>query len=464
MSRRLLLLFLTLLLAVGAPQAAPARAETAVPPENAFHYFPETGHMIGMQVKRFYDANGGLEAFGMALTEVFTEDGQKVQYFERARFEIRNDPNFRVELTRLGSYYSQGRGEPAFQWLGEPPADLGDRTYYPESGHTLGGAFRWYWQTKGGLTSFGYPVSEELSETTADGQTLLVQYFERARFEYHPDLVGQPGEVQLSSLGRQFLSERPAAQAQTAPVKPITLLGKATTSFRTSAAEREFNIARATAMFNGMVVPAGQEFSFLGAGDFSDTAGFVEGYGIVGGRLEKVIGGGLCQVSTTMFRAVSNAGLQITRRQGHSYVVYFYENILGFDATVFSPSLDFRWRNDSPGPVYIAATSNPADFTVTFQIWGTSDGRVTSYQGPFVKNVVRPGRATWQYNSSLAAGRVSQLVHGRSGMDVNYIRTVKMPNGTVKHYDNYFTHYDPWNDFYTYGPGVKPPAGANVIR
>lgn len=465
MPNRLLLLCLMLLLAVAAPQATPTHAQSEVPPQNAFHYFPETGHMIGMDVKRFYDANGGLEVFGRALTEVFTEEGLKVQYFEKARFEIHDTPGFSIELTRLGGHFSEGRSEPAFQWLGEAPADLGDRTYYAESGHTLGGAFRWYWQTKGGLKTFGFPISEEFSEVNpADGQTYLVQYFERARFEYHPENAGQPGEVQLSPLGRQFLNERPAAQAQTAPVKPITLLGKATTSFRTSAAEREFNIARATNMFNGQVVPAGKEFSFLEAGDFSDNAGFVEGYGIVGGRLEKVIGGGLCQVSTTMFRAVSNAGLQVTRRQGHSYVVYFYENILGFDATVFSPSVDFRWRNDTPGPIYIAATSNPADFTVTFQIWGTSDGRVTSYQGPTVRNVVKPGRATWQYDPNLPRGRVSQLVHGRSGMDVNYIRTVKMPNGTVKHYDNYFTHYDPWNDFYTFGPGVTPPAGANVIR
>jgi len=100
---------------------------------------------------------------------------------------------------------------------------------------------------------------------------------------------------------------------------------------------------------------------------------------------------------------------------------------------------------------------------VTFEMWGTSDGRTISYQGPFTKNVVQPGKATWQYDKTLRAGAKLQLVHGRPGMDVNYIRTVKMPDGTIKHADNYYTHYQPWNDFYTYGAGVTPPAGATVI-
>src|SRR5436190_24268497 len=136
------------------------------------------------------------------------------------------------------------------------------------------------------------------------------------------------------------------------------LVGKATTGFRTSAAERRDNIARATALFDGVVVQPGQEYSFLSAGNFTEDEGFVEGYAIVGGKLEKVVGGGLCQVATTMFRAVSNAGLEVTRRTGHTYVVNFYENILGFDATVFTPSVDFRWRNDSPGPITIATSAN----------------------------------------------------------------------------------------------------------
>jgi len=464
----------SLLLAVGAmlatliwpvtPTQAHIGALTPRSAGSAFAYYPETGHNVGLAIKRFYDTHGGLDIFGLPLTEVFDEDGLRVQYFERARFEVHPElpPEFYVSLTLLGRHFTEGRPEPGFQWIASNPG--GDRTYFPESGHTLGGAFRGFWQGRGGLAAFGFPVSEELGEINpSDGKFYTVQYFERARFEYHPENAGTPYEVLLGQLGRQFLNERPNALAYAGPAQPLVLLGKATTGFRTSAAERRDNIARATAMFDGVMVQPGQEHSFLSAGNFSEEEGFVEGYAIVAGKLEKVVGGGLCQVATTLFRAVSNAGMEVIDRAGHTYVVYFYENILGFDATVFSPNRDFRWRNDSPGPITIAASADLSASTVTFELWGTSDGRVVSYEGPFRKNVVQPGEATWQYDRELRAGQTKQLVHGRPGMEVNFIRTVKMPDGSMKHYDNFYTRYQPWNDFYTYGTGVQPPAGVRVI-
>jgi hypothetical protein len=468
MQRRLSLLAVGALLTTLFWPVARAQASTGFAPQpavgTAFAYYSETGHNVGLAIKHFYDTHGGLDIFGLPLTEVFDEDGQRVQYFERARFELHPElpPEFYVSLTLLGQHFTQGRGEPGFQWISASPG--GDRTYFPESGHTLGGAFRGFWQGRGGLAAFGFPISEELGEISPqDGKFYTVQYFQRARFEYHPENAGTPYEVQLGQLGRQFLNERPAALAMTAPAQPLALLGKATTGFRTSAAERRDNIARATALFDGVVVQPGQEYSFLSAGNFTEDEGFVEGYAIVGGKLEKVVGGGLCQVATTMFRAVSNAGLDVTDRAGHTYVVYFYENILGFDATVFSPYRDFKWRNDSPGPITIATSTDLAASTVTFELWGTSDGRTVSYQGPFTKNVVQPGEATWQYDKELPAGAKKQLVHGRPGMEVNLLRTVTMPDGSVKHNDNFYTRYQPWNDFYTYGAGVQPPAGVRVV-
>jgi hypothetical protein len=466
MHRRVLLLAASALAAALLWPVAPLAAAPASDPLPAtgFAFFPETGHNVGLAIKRFYDTHGGLDIFGLPLTEVFDEDGLKVQYFERARFELHPElpPEFYVSLTLLGRHFTEGRSEPGFQWLATNPG--GDRTFYTESGHTLGGAFRGFWQGRGGLAAFGFPISEELGEVNPqDGQFYTVQYFERARFEYHPQNVGTPYEVQLGQLGRQFLDQRPAAQAAIAPAQPLTLLGRSTTGFRTSASERRENIARATAMFDGVVVQPGQEYSFSSAGDFSEASGFVEGYAIVAGKLEKVVGGGLCQVATTMFRAASNAGMEITRRTGHTYVVYFYENILGFDATGFTPDVDFRWRNDSLGPITIATSADLGASTVTFEFWGASDGRSVSYAGPFTKNVVQPGVATWQFDKELPAGVKKQLVHGRPGMDVNYIRTVKMPDGSVKHYDNFYTHYRPWDNFFTYGASVTPPAGVNVL-
>lgn len=448
----------------------PTHLVKAAPPANTasvFAYFPQTGHNVGLKFKQFYDAHGGLDIFGLPLTEVTTdlETGLQVQYFERARFELHpsnlsGEPT--VSLTLIGSMLTKDRTEPAFAWLTSSPDS--NRTFFRESGHTLGGAFGWFWQTRGGLTVFGYPISEEFTELSpADGKPYLVQYFQRARFEYHPENQGTPYEVMLGTLGRQLFDLRPDAWAAATPTRPIELLGKATTSFATSIFERRHNIARATAMFDGLVVPPATEFSFNATGDFSEKNGFVDGYAIVGGRLERVVGGGLCQVSTTIFRAVSNAGLEITQRSGHTFIVYFYENILGFDATVFTPSVDFRWYNDTSGPVYIAAESNPEAATVTFSLWGYNDGRTVTYAGPYTRNWVKPGKAVWQLDPGLPANAVEQLVHGRDGVDVNYMRTVTMPDGQVLHQDDFFTRYQPWEDFYIYGSDVKPPVGVTVM-
>ncbi|MBX0326503.1 VanW family protein [Oscillochloris sp. ZM17-4] len=460
----LLTVALILLVVTLASPAAPAVAAPAAQAGGAFVFYPQTGHNVGMQVKQLFDANGGLDIFGLPLTDLYVNaDGLQVQYFERARFELRPAApvGSRLSLTRLGAVLTEGRGEPAFSWLSASPDPA--RTFFPQSGHSLGGAFGWFWQTRGGLGVFGYPISEEFEEwDEAAGQVFLVQYFERARFEYHPENAGTPYEVQLGSLGRQLLERDPNALAAAAPARPVELLGQASTGFSTSAVERVTNISRATEMIDGYLVPQGAEFSFASVGDFSEASGFVDGYAIVSGRLEKVIGGGLCQVSTTLFRAVSNAGLQITRRVGHSHVVYFYENILGFDATVFTPSVDFRWQNDSPGPAYIVGTVDRGSSRMTFQIWGSSDGRQVSYDGPYTKNWTQPGAPAWQYDRTLPKGAVRQLVHGRSGVDVNYYRTITFADGTTRR-NTYFTRYTPWEDFYIYGPGVTPPDGAKII-
>lgn len=458
-------LLAVMLFCLALPSVPAAAAPTPPPPEPVRHY-SETGHNIAVALLAFYDTHGGIGTFGLPLTEVMVdESGMQVQYFERARFELHPAwaPDQRVALSLAGSLLTSERAlEPPFQWL---TATLNPNlTFFPEAGHSLGGAFRYFWELRGALTVFGYPISEEFYELNpTDGQRYLVQYFQRARFEYHPENIGTPYEVLLGQLGRELLTRSPLAQAATAPVPPLTLIGKAITGYRTSASERRHNIARATAMFNGLVVQPQVEFSFNAVGDFSETNGFVDGYAIIGGKLEKVVGGGLCQVSTTLFRAVSNAGLQITQRQGHSYIVYFYENILGFDATVFTPDLDFRWRNDSATPVYLQTESNPDAATVTFSLWGISDGRSVTYAGPYERNWVQPGTPIWQLDPTLAPNATRQLVHGRPGVDVRYLRTVTMPDGSIRFHDTYTTNYKPWEDFFIYGSGVTPPEGVRVL-
>lgn len=270
------------------------------------------------------------------------------------------------------------------------------------------------------------------------------------------------GVLAVIVLGLALSGFSMANPAAAAPQQ--VLLGQATTAYYGSFPERVNNIARGAAKFNGMVVQPGQVFSFNAAlGNAGTEDGFVEGYAIVNGRLEKTLGGGLCQVSTTMYRAVFNAGLDLVARRNHSYVINFYENVAGWDATVFAPAVDFKWRNDTAGPITIRTSTNVAKATVTFSLYGTPDGRKTKMVGPTVSNVVKPGKPIWQFDPTLKRGQVRQMVHGRPGMDVAMGRVVTAANGRVLHNDNLPSKYKPWEDFYSYGPGVTPPAGVTVI-
>ncbi len=457
--------FLKTGLAGAALAILPFGSSYAAPQAEQPSFFPETGHNIDVRFHSFYYANGGTAIFGLPLTEGFQDQGLLVQYFERARFE---DHNGDIQLALLGSELAAGRAEPEFQWLGADPGN--GRRFFAESGHTLGGAFEYFWNIHNGVRVFGYPVSEELYELSSDGTNTLVQYFQRARF--HLVINNSDYSVALANVGRIAIERRPELQPYLAPVPPAPpvqpsplgiLLGSASTGFAGSAADRRINIERATALFQGIVVNPGVEFSFIRGHDFSEESGFVEGYGIVNGKLDRVMGGGLCQVSTTMFRAAANAGLQITRRIPHTYVVYFYDNIPGFDATVFTPDVDFRWRNDTAGPITIQATADMNASVVTFKMYGTVPARKVSYNGPNVRNRVPPGTPIWQYDKNLPRGTRKHLVHGRPGMDVTLLRTV-MASGALHRQDRFETHYKPWDDYWVFGPGVTPPKGVRVIR
>jgi spore germination protein YaaH len=177
-------------------------------------YIRETGHSLQGAFLTYWNAHGGASIFGYPLTEEFQEanpiDGRvyTVQYFERQRFEYhpenRGTP-FEVQLGLLGVQIIENRFFP----LGASVVNSGTTTYFPQTGHTLGGGFRTFWLQRGGLSIFGYPLTEEFLERNPDdGNYYTVQYFERARFEWHPELRGTPFEFQLGLLGRTVLARR----------------------------------------------------------------------------------------------------------------------------------------------------------------------------------------------------------------------------------------------------------------
>ncbi|HUY99422.1 MAG TPA: DUF4232 domain-containing protein [Thermomicrobiaceae bacterium] len=190
---RTLVAALALLLLVPTTALAAPNSPTRV-------YFPQTQHYLAYGFLDYWLQHGGLAIFGYPITEEFQQNGLTVQYFERAVFEYHpSNPNpYKVEQRRLGANLTAGRqSEAPFQPLPATTNSDGNCAFYAATGHRLCFGFQAYWQQHGGLPVFGYPISEEFQE---NGYT--VQYFERARFEYHPS--NPPAwQVELGLLGDQ---------------------------------------------------------------------------------------------------------------------------------------------------------------------------------------------------------------------------------------------------------------------
>lgn len=190
-SMALIIVMMLLTLIAVRPQASNA----ADPPT----YYPETGHYLGGGFRDYWNANGSLQIFGYPITEEYRNaQGKTIQWFERARFELAS--NGSIELGLLGREATVNRVFPQIP----PQANDANHRYFPETSHMIMWGFKTIWETKGGLGVFGYPISEEMDEILAsDNKWHIVQYFERARFEFWPDYpAGQ--RVVVSDLGRRL--------------------------------------------------------------------------------------------------------------------------------------------------------------------------------------------------------------------------------------------------------------------
>lgn len=178
-----------------------------------------------------------------------------------------------------------------------------------------------------------------------------------------------------------------------------TLIGKSTTNFPGSPPGRTFNIGVGASKFNGVLIKPGEEFSFNKVlGDVGPETGYVPELVILEKTTEKQYGGGLCQVSTTMFRAAMDAGLPITDRSNHSYAVSYYAPI-GMDATIYPPDPDMKFINNSPG--YILVQTAQSGQSVTFEFYGTSDGRTSNTEVMYINATeANGGTAAFRYTVS----------------------------------------------------------------
>lgn len=241
------------------------------------------------------------------------------------------------------------------------------------------------------------------------------------------------------------------------------LVGKATTPFTGSPKNRILNIKNGIKFLSGIIVQPGQEFSTLSALEpIDDTNGYLPELVIKGTRTVPEFGGGLCQVSTTLFRAVLNTGLPVTARRNHSYRVSYYEkdgagNYIGpgLDATIYEPNVDFRFRNDMQTPILIIGYV--IGDKATFELYGTKDGRTSTIIGPTLLTQTLPGDPIYIDAPELAVGVTKQVETPHPGGSAIATYAITYPDGRVES-QTFSSYYRRWPAQYLVGTGGVIPS------
>jgi len=233
------------------------------------------------------------------------------------------------------------------------------------------------------------------------------------------------------------------------------LIGRGTSTFFHSIPGRVHNVVLAASRINGTLVKPGDTFSFNDTlGDVSAFTGYQQAYIISGGKTILGDGGGVCQVSTTLFRAILNAGLPVVERAAHAYRVGYYEQDSppGLDATVYGPSPDLKFTNDTPGYVLIEATANPKIYSLVFELYGSNDGRVATISKPVVSHVTPTLPTVYQDDPTLPTGVVKQTDFSAAGATVTF-NYVVIKSGETLFQKTFISNYRPWAAVYLKGTG-----------
>ena len=289
------------------------------------------------------------------------------------------------------------------------------------------------------------------------------------------DIPGSVDEIEKSvATGQQSASLRvnttqpQVADTATGQQLGITqLISTQATYFWGSSAERMKNIQTAASQFHGLLVAPGETFS-MGAhmGDVSLDNGYAEALIIYNGKTIKGVGGGVCQVSTTLFRTVWYAGFPVLERHAHAYRVYYYEqrpggsndpSLSGFDATVYFPLVDFKFKNDTPYWLLMDTFFDAKTYSLTWKFYSTSDGRTVQSDTTGPANIVPAPPSVITLNPDLGPNEIKHVDYSADGADVTISRTV-MRDGKILFVEKWDTQYQPWAEACQYGSNITDPS------
>jgi len=241
----------------------------------------------------------------------------------------------------------------------------------------------------------------------------------------------------------------------------VELVAEGDSYFIGSPSGRDHNIRLAAPMFDGLVIAPGETFSFNHyLGEVSAEAGYDESYITAGEQLAIEVGGGICQVSTTAFRAAFWGGYPIVERWYHNHRVGYYELRgagVGMDATVYSPQVDFKFTNDRPTPLLIQTEIGEASHRLVFRFYSTDDGRRVEKEEPVISDETEPDLPIYQLDEALESGTVVRWQSAVNGLTATIERRVYDTADNLFYHDTFASQYAPRRAAYHYGPGYEPP-------
>lgn len=231
------------------------------------------------------------------------------------------------------------------------------------------------------------------------------------------------------------------------------LIGQGNSTFYGSIPNRAFNIGHAAGKINGVLIKPGETFSFNKTlGDISAYTGYKQAYVISGGKTILGDGGGVCQVSTTLFRAILDAGLPIVERNQHAYRVGYYEqdSLPGVDAAIYVPTVDLKFKNDTGKHILIQTKADLVNYTLTFYLYGAKDGREVVINKPVILSQSPAPPAEYQDDPTLPRGTTKQIDFAAPGARVYFTREVRK-DGKVIINDTFSSNYRPWKAVFLVG-------------
>lgn len=243
-------------------------------------------------------------------------------------------------------------------------------------------------------------------------------------------------DTSVTPLAVSMRAETPSITTQNVNSLGITdLLGEATTEFPHSTAARRANIKHGAEKLNGVLIAPGETVSILSyLKPFTIADGYYPELVIKGDEIKPEVGGGLCQLGTTSFRAAMNAGLEIVERRNHSLAISYYNDATngnpGTDATLYNPAPDLKFKNNMATYTLLITTFDDEASTITFSFWGTDDGRDGSYEPPTVLSRIPVGATQYKTSTDLAPG-VEQCQNAFPGYTTTFDYNVTYADGTT---------------------------------